>query len=313
VGIANGVFGENADSRGTVLPAAMTIRRDGHRVDLDRDSLASAFPEATGRVVVFLHGLVETERCWFHRSAPEKARTGTDFGSRLADDLSYTPVYLRYNTGRHVSDNGGELADLLADLVEHWPVPVTDVVLVGHSMGGLVARSAVLHAHEHDSRLLPAVSRVVCLGTPHTGAQLERTVVRVGDLLQKFPVTAPLTRVLSLRSDGIKDLGRGRVHHSQWTDTGTDSTRASAPPFPSGVRQYFVAVTLARTPTSLWGRLIGDLLVSPASAGDHTQTAELAWLSGLHHFDLLSHDTVYDTMLDWLQSCSPRTRAPGSR
>lgn len=297
-GIANGVFGETADVRGDALPAAMTVRLDRRGVRLDRGALAAAFPQASQRVVVFLHGLVETERSWFHSSAPSRSRTGADFGGRLADDLPCTPVYLRYNTGRHVSDNGRELDELLGHLVENWPVPVTDIVLVGHSMGGLVARSAAIHVNEQHRAWLARNCRLVCLGTPHTGARLEQTVVRVGALLDRFAVTAPLSRLLALRSNGIKDLARGHLHPSQRDD----HTAAPVPTFPGGVRQCFIAVTLARTENSVWGRLIGDLLVAPASAGDPSQTAELRWLGGLNHFDLLSHDTVYDAMLEWLRT-----------
>jgi pimeloyl-ACP methyl ester carboxylesterase len=298
VGIANGVFGENADARGGTLPAAMTVRVEGRPVEVTGDAIAAEFPRASGRVVVFVHGLVETERSWFHQPAPEKSRTGTDFGSRLAVDLPSTPVYLRYNTGRRVSDNGNELVGLLSDLVDAWPVPVTDLVLVGHSMGGLVVRSAVLQAHEQGRAWLSRVIKVVCLGTPHTGAHLERVAAWAGSVLDRFVITAPLARLLALRSDGIKDLALGHVHRSQ--PTGSAPKTAQVPP--PGVRQCFVFVTLARSQTSLSARLIGDLLVTPASAGDRTQTADHRWLGGLHHFDLLNHDTVYDSVLDWLRS-----------
>lgn len=302
VGIANGMFGENADPRGDALPAAMTIRVEGNQVPMARDTLTAAFPEASQRVVVFLHGLVETERSWFHTPTPDKSRSGTDFGSRLAGDLPCTPVYLRYNTGRHVCDNGHELANLLADLVENWPVPITDLVLVGHSMGGLVVRSAVLQAHEQHRAWLARTIRVVCLGTPHAGAQLERFVVRAATLLDRLIVTAPLGRLLALRSNGIKDLAHGHVHPSQRRDRTDDVAAVAAPAFPPSVRQCFVAVTLARSETSIWSRLIGDLLVTPTSAADTGHTADLHWLGGLHHFDLLRHDTVYDTMIDWLRT-----------
>jgi pimeloyl-ACP methyl ester carboxylesterase len=291
VGVANGAFGEHADARGGVVPAAMTVRLDHRRVDLDRDSLAAAYPSASGRLVVFLHGLVETDRSWFHRSEPDKSRTGTDFGSRLAEDLSCSPVYVRYNTGRHIADNGRELVGLLAELVEEWPVPVTEVVLIGHSMGGLVARSAV---HQADGMpWLAKVTRLVCLGSPHTGAPLERGVVGAAALFGRFAVLAPAVRLLALRSDGIKDLARGSLHRDgQPADTAV----------PAGVRQYFVVATLSRAEGSLWGRLVGDLLVAPSSAGDPSQAADVAWLGGLHHFDLLHHDTVYDAVLGWLRA-----------
>jgi pimeloyl-ACP methyl ester carboxylesterase len=290
-GVANGAFGERADSRGGVVPAAMTVRLDHRRVDLDRDSLAAAYPSASGRVVVFLHGLVETERSWFHRSEPDKSRTGTDFGSRLAEELSCSPVYVRYHTGRHIADNGRELVGLLTELVEEWPAPVTEIVLIGHSMGGLVARSAVHQAGGEP--WLSTVTRLVCLGSPHTGAPLERGAVLAAALFGRFATLAPAVRLLALRSDGIKDLARGSLHRDgQPADT----------VLPAGVRQYFVVATLSRAEGSLWGRLVGDLLVVPSSAGDPSQAADVAWLGGLHHFDLLHHDRVYNAVLEWLRA-----------
>jgi pimeloyl-ACP methyl ester carboxylesterase len=300
--MANGMFGEYAVTRGGELPAAMTVRLDHRRVELNRAALATAFPSASGRIVIFLHGLVETERSWFHRPDPAKARTGTDFGSRLVEDHSCTAVYLRYNTGRHVSDNGRELVGLLSTLVERWPVEVDEIVLVGHSMGGLVARSAL---HQAQAQALPWVSKVtrlVCLGTPHTGAPLERGVAGTAALLGRFATAAPLVGLLALRSDGIKDLAQGYLHQDQWQDENADALVSVATVLPAGVRQYFVAVTLSRTEGSLWGRLVGDLLVAPTSAADRTQSADFQWFGGMNHFDLLRHDTIYDAVLAWLRS-----------
>lgn len=263
--------------------------------------MRTAFPSASGRLAVFLHGLVETERSWFRRSG--RFRSGTDFGARLRADLDHTPVYLRYNSGRHVSDNGRELVELLGRLVEGWPVPVTEIVLIGHSMGGLVARSAVHQAYEVAAPWLPQLTRLVCLGTPHTGAPLERAVSWVAALVGRIPAGGILMGPLSMRSDGIKDLAEGYLHSDQWSsDQGENVPDAFAAVIPAGVRQHFIAVTLSRSEGSLLGRLLGDLLVTPASAGDPSQDATVRWLGGLHHFDLLSHDAVYDAMLEWLRS-----------
>jgi len=297
VGVLDGAVGAQARPRGGV---AMTVRVGHRQVDLDHGSLAAAFPSPSTRVVVFLHGLVETERSWFHRPDRDKARTGTDFGSRLAGDLSCSPVYVRYDTGRHISDNGRELVGLLSALVAAWPVPVTEVVLVGHSMGGLVARSAAHQAGDQEVPWLPMVTRLVCLGSPHTGAPLERAAVRVAGMLGRWAVAAPVVRLMALRSDGIKDLAHGYLHEAQWvqdSDSGVVDTAV-----PAGVRQLFVTATLSRLEGSLWGRLVGDLMVTPSSAADRTQTADLEWLGGLHHFDLLHHDNVYNTILRWLQT-----------
>lgn len=293
VGVMHGAVGAHPGG-------AMTVRVDHRRVGPDRGSFAAAFPSASGRLVVFLHGLVETERSWFHQPDQDRARTGTDFGSRLAEELSCSPVYVRYNTGQHVSDSGRELVGLLSEVVAGWPVPVTEIVLVGHSMGGLVARSAVHQAGELGAPWLSTVTRLVCLGSPHTGAPLERAAVLAAGLLGRFAVLAPGIRLMAMRSDGIKDLAEGHLHEGQWAQDGATVDTV----VPAGVRQLFVAATLSRSAGSLWGRLVGDLMVTPASAADRTQTADLEWLGGLHHFDLLHHDAVYDAILSWLWATS---------
>ncbi len=285
-GLAHGMFGAHLPATGR--DAEMTVRNDRRPVGLDHRSLTTAFPDATGRLVVFLHGLVETERCWFR---------GAGFGARLDGDLGTSSVYVRYNSGRHVSDNGGDLVTLLTRLVAAWPVPVTDIVLIGHSMGGLVARSALYQARERDARWLPHASRLVCLGTPHTGAPLERRVAQVAGLLSKSSLTAPLARLLAIRSDGIQDLAHGYVHRTQWV-TGDESPRP--PESEPGIRRLFVSATLSRTEGSVWGRVLGDLLVAPITDDDLTEDADIAWLGGLHHFSLLHDDAVYETLLEWL-------------
>ena len=146
------------------------------------------------------------------------------------------------------------------------------------------------------------MTRLVCLGTPHTGAPLERGVAGAAALLGRFAKAAPLVGLLALRSDGIKDLGKGCLHQDQWQDDTTGAPDPVATVLPAGVRQYFVAVTLSRTEGSLWGRLAGDLLVAPTSAADRTQVADFQWFGGMNHFDLQRHDTNYDAVLTWLRS-----------
>jgi len=169
-------------------------------------------------------------------------------------------------------------------------------------MGGLVARSAVLQAEEQAMPWVSTVARLVCLGTPHTGAPLERAVVGAAGVIGKFPTMAPLVRVLALRSDGIKDLAAGSL-------LAETAARPTARMLPPGVRQLFIAATVSRSEGSLLARTVGDLLVAPSSAADRGQDADLVWLGGLHHFDLLSHDAVYDVLLQWLRT-DPK-RSPG--
>ncbi|MGW4524996.1 lipase family alpha/beta hydrolase [Amycolatopsis sp. NPDC004378] len=288
--LAHGMFGAHLPT--VEHEAEMTVRTHRRPVGLDNRSLMTAFPDAKGRLVVFLHGLVETERCWFR---------GTGFGARLAEDLDTSSVYVRYNSGRHVSDNGGDLVTLLTRLVAAWPISVTEIVLIGHSMGGLVARSALYQAQERNSPWLSRASRLVCLGTPHTGAPLERRVAQLARLLSKSSLTAPLARLLAIRSDGIQDLAHGYVHRTQWA-TGAKSPPTRQPDDDTRIRRLFVSATLSRAEGSSWGRVVGDLLVSPVTDDDLAEAADTAWLGGLHHFSLLHDDTVYMTLLDWLRT-----------
>ncbi len=301
VGIAHGMFGPRLSTIYRTPAGSMTVRAERRPVGLDPRSLTAAFPEATGSLVVLLHGLVETERGWFRGCGP-----GGDFGSRLAGDLGSSPVYVRYNSGRHVSENGDELVALLSRLVAAWPVPVSEIVLIGHSMGGLVARSALYRAQEQNVPWLSLVTRLVCLGTPHGGAPLERRVAQFAALLGRTPLTAPLSKLFALRSDGIRDLAHGYVHRRQWA--GDPELPGEAEPLSiNGIRRLFVSATVSRKEGSLWGRLIGDLLVTPVAADDLIEDADVVWLGGLNHFALLRDGVVYRTLLAWLREAVPST------
>jgi pimeloyl-ACP methyl ester carboxylesterase len=201
----------------------MDIRQRGNALEPTADSLAAAFPAATERVAVFLHGWCLNERSWWRQP-----RDGADdddtrsYGERLHDDLGFSPVQLRYNTGLHISVNGRTLAELLGRLHAHWPVPISELVLVGHSMGGLVARSACHYGAEQQHRWTEVVSHVVCLGSPHMGADLEKGVSIASWALARLPETRAIARFLNSRSDGVKDLRFGACLDEDWLDADPD-------------------------------------------------------------------------------------------
>jgi pimeloyl-ACP methyl ester carboxylesterase len=288
----------------------MSVRLAGRPVEVSRRELAAAYPSATASLVVFVHGLADTEWAWFqrdllHRNVTYRELPGTDFGSRLVHDLGCSAVYVRYNSGRHVSDNGADLVRLLSDLVRNWPTPVREIVLVGHSLGGLVVRSAVYQAQSAKLTWRRRVTGVVCLGTPHTGAPMERAAAWTATMLGKLSVTTPLSRLLDLRSGAIKDLAHGYLHEHQWStqpDGLTAKDRAQLMRFPKRLPQLFVYATVSRSVDSRWGRVVGDLLVGAASAGTPDGHADLRWIGGLNHVDLLHHDSVYDAILSWLRA-----------
>ncbi|MGH7289534.1 MAG: esterase/lipase family protein, partial [Myxococcota bacterium] len=197
----NGVLGDYLEESGNPLAIPMQLRRGGETLALERAGLAAALPGASGKLLVLVHGSCMNDRQW--------TRNGHDHGAALGRDLGFTPLYLLYNSGRHVSENGRELALLLEALVGAWPTPVEELVIVGHSMGGLVARSACRQGAEADHAWLRRLGKLAFLGTPHHGAPLERGGSWLDLLLGVSPYSAPLARLGMIRSAGITDLRYG--------------------------------------------------------------------------------------------------------
>jgi hypothetical protein len=311
VGALNGAWGDHLDRWGSPLALAMTVRSEGRDVPLSAASLAAAYPEAGDDVVVFLHGLCETELSWWLGARGHYGSARSSHGHRLAQQIGATPVYLRYNSGRHISDNGADLAALIDRLVAQWPTRVTRLTLIGHSMGGLVIRSACARGQEDGSRWVDLVRRVVYLGAPHLGAPLEVAAARAAAALRRLPETRPLATALASRSVGIKDLRFGDVLAADWSsiadlDAWRSEPAGCAPLLPSA-EHYYIGATVTRERDHLVARLIGDALVTfPSAAGTgRARRLELEvdrgrHLGGLHHFDLLNHPRVWEQLEQWL-------------
>jgi pimeloyl-ACP methyl ester carboxylesterase len=297
----NGVLGDYLVETGNPLAISMRLRSGGRPLELERGSLAAAFPGATGKVLVLVHGSAMNDLQW--------RRLGHDHGAALARDLGYTPVYLHYNSGLHVSTNGEQLSALLEALVAAWPVKVESVTLLGHSMGGLVARSACHAAEAAGHAWRGSLAALVCLGTPHHGAPLERGGNWIDTLLAVSRYSAPFAMLGKIRSAGVTDLRFGNVLDAHWRgrdrfELGRDPR--SALRLPDGVACYAVAATTANADAA---RLPGDGLVPLASAlGRHSRPeltlafpAEHQWVGyGMGHLELLSRPEVYQTLVRWL-------------
>ena len=299
----SGLTGDVLEEQGSPLAQPMALRVGGEPVAAEPDALAAAFPEATPRIVVFVHGLMTTEFSW--------ALGGREtFGSRLAQESGCTPVYVRYNTGRHISGNGRSLSELLEELVAAWPVEVDQLALVGHSMGGLVARSACCHAAETDAAWSRLVTHSVSLGTPHMGAPLEQAVHYLSAGLARLPETRPFANFLRRRSGGIRDLRQGSLVDEDWRDCDPDALKAAACaeiPLLEGATHCFVSATVTRSDRHPLGRLIGDTLVLKPSATGRSRTRRIPFdeeygmhLGGASHFMLLYHPAVYEKLRAWL-------------
>lgn len=294
--VLNGYVGDLLHETDDPLAIQMTLRENDADVPLTAAALSAHYPNATRRVVIFVHGLIENENWWF----PDGRR---DFGSRLRDDLNVTPLYLRYNSGRHISDNGAELSALLEQLVAEWPVSIRELTVVGHSMGGLVAKSALRQGVDSGAKWPAKLRHLVYLGVPHRGSLVEYGANLAAWTLDRVPESAPLARPFRLRSKGIKDLRFGYVAESDWTGLDQDAIRDTPrrgddAPFPLHVNEHFLTVSM----NGLLGTAFGDLLVRPRSGRDNLDESEpdRVHLEGLHHFALLSHDRVYARLHRWL-------------
>ncbi|HOY36228.1 MAG TPA: alpha/beta hydrolase [Piscinibacter sp.] len=304
VAALNGVLGDYLVATGNPLATPMELRHAGHALTLEREALAAALPVAGGRLVVLVHGLCMNDLQW--------QRDGHDHGAALARDLGYTPVYLRYNSGLHVSINGRAFAQQLARLIEAWPQPLQRVVVIGHSMGGLVTRSALHYATQSQQPWVPRLDDLFFLGTPHHGAPLERAGHWVDLVLGATPYAAPFARLGKVRSAGITDLRHGHLLDEDWV--GRDrfargGDRRQPVLLPENLRCYALAASLGAQGGALKERLLGDGLVPLDSAlGVHKDPAraldfppERQWVGyGMNHLDLLGRPEVYAKLKEWL-------------
>jgi hypothetical protein len=322
LGVLNGAFGDALHARHRALAPGLAIRVDGRDVPVEPAALAAAFPRAGGRILVLVHGLGETERSWHRREHAHGRDLPATYGTLLEQDLGLTPVVLRMNTGRHISENGEELATLLGDLVAAWPVRDATLALLGHSMGGMVIRSALHHGRLGEGDWLARVEHVVSLGSPYLGAPLERATNRVTWALAKLPETAPLARLVNLRAAGVKDLRHGALVREDWAGTDPDALgrdTAQDVHHLTSAQHFCVSSTLGGGEDHLLGRLLGDVLVPPSSARGSGRSAhrtplafdDTAHFAGLSHFDLLNHPAVYAQLRTWLAPRPQRRLGPG--
>lgn len=301
----NGVLGDYLLASNNPLAIPMRFRRDGRALVLSKAKLAAAIPDCTGKIVVLVHGLCMNDRQW-------TTHAGMDIGTALQQDMGFTPVYLHYNSGLHISTNGKAFAALLERLVTQWPQPVEELVIVAHSMGGLLTRSACnqidARAGKKSCHWRAALRKIIFLGTPHHGAPLERGGNWIDIILGVSPYTAPFARLGKVRSAGITDLRHGNLRDADWLGRDRFARSPARPqpmPLPERVKCYMVAATKSLD-TKNEG---GDGLVPMASALGKNQDATRSLsvpktrqyiVRGCNHFDLLGDAKVYTKLRRWL-------------
>ena len=306
----NGVLGDHLAATGNALATHMTLRCGGNSLNWQ------AMPpkhKVAGKVLLLVHGLCMNDLQWRTVQAAGTVNAHiVDHGATLAAALGYTPVYVRYNTGLHTSINGRELSQQLEQLVQFWPKRISDLTIVVHSMGGLVARSAVHTAQADNAAWLNKLKNIVFLGTPHHGALLEKAGNWVDIILGSTPYSKPFAKIAQLRSAGITDLRYGHVVDADWV--GKDRFRRQPDsrqpvPLPRGIACYTVAGTTAGQRSALADRLVGDGLVTlPSALGQHAdvqRSLKFAKTSQrivyrTNHMQLLGSDEIGAQLVAWL-------------
>ena len=315
VAAINGVLGDYLVRTNNPLAISMSLRRHGRSLQIERSALRAAIARPTGKVLLLVHGLCLNDLQW--------KRKGHDHGAALARELGYTPVYLHYNSGLHVSQSGRLLSDLLERLVEQWPVAVEELAIVAHSMGGLVSRSAhslAVKPHatkpgtEAGQRWPGYLRKLIFLGTPHHGAPLERLGSWVDTALEGSPYTVPFARLGKIRSAGITDMRYGNLQEDDWKDRDRFAPEGDVRtplPLPQDVQCYAIAAARQEVLEDSELELAGDGLVTVDSAlGRHVRSGmslgfedSHVWIGrGMNNWDLLSDIEVFEKIRGWLGS-----------
>lgn len=304
VGALAGLVGDDMAVKRNPLAPRMGFYLAGQRLELQRDALAAAYPDAKRRLAIFIHGLACNEHVWDFYTDIDQPQTHP-YGPRLEQDLGFSPLYLRYNSGLHISKNGTRMARQLERLLQRYPQPVDEIVLIGHSMGGLVARAAVAAGLRDGAAWTAKVSNVICLGSPHLGSLLEQAVHSGTRLMHRFALSRPLAKLLNSRAVGVKDLRHGYVDDSDWRGRDADLSVGGGAlriPKPETARYHFFGCTIGVDEKDLVGQIIGDGLVRlPSSAAAQLADADTAVLFRTNHMRLLNHPVIYGLIRDALQ------------
>jgi PGAP1-like protein len=293
----NGVLGDYLSETHNPLAVEMRLLRDGAPLE--------GPIRGASKVLVLVHGSCLGPHQW--------TRRGHNHGDSLGKELGYSVVHLQYNSGLHISVNGRAFAAVLEDLA----APAEEIVILAHSMGGLVARSACYYAEVAHHVWRSKLRALICLGSPHHGAPFERGGSWVDTLLGISSYSAPLARLGQIRSAGVTDMRFGNVLDEHWEGRGRFGAMGDLRtplPLPEGVACYAIAATAATGPG---GELPGDGPVPVASALGRHEKASLtldfrdSWIAfGMGHLDLLDRAEVYKRITAWLGGSTSSAAGP---
>ena len=301
----NGVIGDYLEEKENPLKITMQFKFQSKVIPIDSMPLDAMYPNINGKIILMVHGSCMNDIQW--------TRKDHNHGLALAKDLDKTPIYLHYNSGRHISSNGKDLNELLEKLMHNWSAPIEELVIIAHSMGGLVTRSALYYGQKQKKTWTKHLKKIVFLGTPHHGTPLERTGNYLDVILESIPYTKPFARLGKLRSAGVTDLRYGNLIDEDWQDIDrfklqTDQTQHIPLPKPKQIDYYGIAAVKGKATAPLASRMLGDTLVDVKSAlGQHKNPAKNLNFKKKNtmvsyettHLDLLNNPEIYAKIKAW--------------
>lgn len=302
----NGVIGDHLATDGNSLAISMSFRHQGKTLELNRPAISKMFPQKSSKLLILVHGLCMGDLQW-------NWKEGHDHGAYFAQKMGYTPLYLRYNSGLHISSNGRAFSALMEDLIENWPYPLEEIVFLCHSMGGLVSRSAFYYAQKDGFQWPKKASKLIFMGTPHHGAPMERAGNRLENFISGIPFAGDLSKLGRLRSLGITDLRFGCITDEDWDNTdkySPNSDKRKIVPLPEKVKSYAIAASVEPNAYKDILEITGDGLVPVSSAlGWHKSeerrlkipSERQAILYEINHIDLLTYPKVAKQLEEWLE------------
>lgn len=261
-----------------------------------------------GRICIFVHGLCASDKSWQVRVEPSQS-----YGSLLEQDCGYTPIYVRYNSGLHISTNGQRLAQLLNDLYKRSSIPIQEIIFIGHSMGGLVVRSACYYGQKMNAPWISKVRKIFFLGTPHSGNDYEKLGNLASTILELMPtvLTRGLAKLGNRRSAGIKDLRFGYLLDEDWLEQDPDALlQDNRHPVPllKGVDYYIIAGSVAKESDNIFAQYLGDGVVPTLiAAGESVKKSKtipfphkhFKIIRGVSHARLTRNPEVYKQIRKW--------------
>ena len=303
--ILNGVIGDYLAEKENPLEIEMHFVHQSKKITIDKKSIKNSYSNISSKIILMVHGSCMNANLW--------TRKNHNHGEILAKETSETLIYLNYNSGKHVSTNGKEFNELLEKLTKNWPVPVEEITIINHSMGGLVTRSALYYGEQAQKSWTNLTKKIVFLGTPHHGSHIERKGNYLDLILESVPYAKPFAKLGKIRSAGVTDLRYGNLVDEDWQYKNRFELKKEHKkhiPLTKNTEYYSIAAVTGKEKNYIKNRFFGDSLVSVKSAlgkhknrdkNLHFKKENTFTVYENNHSDLLSNPKITEILKNWLQ------------